>query len=1261
MYVFSNEGWHALTIQGTRDVVSLLNTHLLAPHDSGAPGPLTYYEDVSQETDTEACVPVVEAWCRPLEFYPVGWMLYRLTCLIGDVPDLAGYESRAFAFAVCGPERRADSCVLIDWTSTPIHRLNTLLKLDLSKVDKDKIREYLIFFCTFLGGSPDPRGTISPFLLPQHPNWFAWDDALEDLEVVARRGRLQLFSSIVNLNQEDAFDLPETSTTRGKTIETVDPSTPLESNETKRLAVQEAFAAHRGSPIEIPANAIQQATARASGDVSQPPDGSNPTGSSETGLTDDGRSVANREWEAVFEALVWYGDTLFLAAFRLRQDGGVEMFQDKPIAGATALPVPRWEAQHGPAGVPLLCRQMKREVVTAIELLRRIDDWIGQHRESEEATVHRNHRLRGLRVYGRLECASVYKGPVKLEDVEFIHEVVLDDAVFERSLELLGCRFLRRLSARDTTVRGAFRLDGARIDGAIRVRGSHRGRSDLGSRRPRPVVELRGLKTDRGLFADRVTAFGRVRAEWIRIGGPFRARGLQIHPRRGVDDGNSALDLSHAQIDGPVDLCGYVAKQREPGGQRRTVLGGSAVLNGLCADQIDLSGIWVQGYLDLASSDIKGRLRLNLVNLDRGNDRRCWRARIDHMLSLDRAKSRLIEMSGCFVGGDLHLAELQLEGSLFAELAGRFRTRVNGNIVGSGAIVRGGIELTGVRVGGEIHFVTGSIGRLSGNVGVWVDQDSASQELVPYLCPSEASGIILQDLSLDASISLAGIRLNGGPHTYSNGGMIAHGVRLGRGLRFWRGVVSTDLLRQEMLEMARVNQRPEVDRKRAIEHIEKLIAGVRTEIAGALDLRGLRAGGTTDLSRTRVGGELRMNNATIEGNLRAYFEGDDVSCSVNAFVADNARISGDADLRGLRVRTNDLVAREIEVAGQLLLATPPDSLPPGHANPCAEVSQGRVNLEGARAAQLVLSSANVASEVSDTANRAAITLSRARFGQLTITGFEELRPDHSAKRFPRTISLSAINVDDWDIDPASESLPLLEATAPRWFDGRNFVDVEQRLAKIGKKKGADKVYRTMLELAASKGVARARNRLNFLFSGNGTVPSLMFLWLLIFLVPVVVLLSNPSNVEFVSHEAGGPRSDGRPYDLNKDWDWIKAAGLAAGYAVPFLSGERSDVVRARLVGKTCVDVPLPAALVVRRGGAISTPTGGSPSVRQVPLPKGDPDPTAVFAPGLGSAGCEQVLALNVSPHGLAMIFSSIQFFLWILVAANLPAIARRRP
>ena len=120
-----------------------------------------------------------------------------------------------------------------------------------------------------------------------------------------------------------------------------------------------------------------------------------------------------------------------------------------------------------------------------------------------------------------------------------------------------------------------------------------------------------------------------------------------------------------------------------------------------------------------------------------------------------------------------------------------------------------------------------------------------------------------------------------------------------------------------------------------------------------------------------------------------------------------------------------------------------------------------------------------------------------------------------------------------------------------------------------------------------------------------------------------------------------PISDGRRYDLDQDWGIVKATGLASTYAVPFLAA-KPDVVRARLVGDTCVDYPLsaPARAATAPSNAASGPV----------------------AHGSGATTrCDHGFTIPVPPHALAMIFSTLQFFLWVSVAANLPVIARRRP
>jgi hypothetical protein len=1243
-FFFDGPEWLKLTNDAARSFLLRLNAQMVSPEEGGGPGPFVF-RPASRETEhVDSGLPVTEVSRRRLTFYPEGWNAYRVACAIDDVMELSGYQTRAFAFAVCGPERVAESCTLIDWKSAPLHRLNELVGLDLSRLDSDQVREYLMFFCTFIGGEQGSSGAIAPFFLPNHASVFAWDETLEDFETLARRRRLEMFAPMDDPNRADDFDLPETAKTLGSTSPGDKPIGPAPGDqEAAQRAVAGAFAAYPGTPRFLPSTS----PAEAAGDtVALVGNDQAPEADSQSAAA---RPASSPQWTAQYEGLVWYGASLFMAKFSLERLGGVEMLSDEPVSGATALPMPRWEVQRGPGDVWLLCRQLKREALTTTELLERIKIDIKQSSAISGHAVARV-RLRGLRVQDRFERAIVFKGPVRLLDIEFTHDVVLDDSIFERSLELLDCRFLQRLSGRDVTVKGALRLDGSHIDGAVA-----QGASSAKKRQP-PVLDLRGLIVERGLFVDRLTVFGRLRGEWIRVGGTVRARGMQIHPRNADLDGDSAVDLSHARIDGPLDLAGYVAKQREPGGRRRTLLGGNAKLGGLICAQADLNGIRVRGSLDLSSCLVKERLRVSVTPVDSERDT-WWRARIDREFILDRSQVGRIEMQGCQTDRNFNARELQLSGSLFAGLAGdrtlgRFRTLVGGDFIGSGANIRGDLELDGARVGGQIVFMTGHLGRLRANVNAWATVDPSSGRWASHLCASEVEGVILQDVSVAASIQLIGIQLRQSSERYGAGSLFAHAVRLGAGLRFWRGEVSVELLRQALLGLAPTDGLTDDDRTHAAKRLDKLIEGVSASIPGTLDLSEIRTGDATNLSRLSVGGAVNLSNARIEGDLFASFEAGRRSSSANGFNADMAHVGGDVDVRGLLIGNKDFSARDADVTGQLLFATAPartltstgNSADGGHAL----VSAGRLDLEGARAARIVVSSANIATEVSGGDRKAAIALSRGRFGQLTVLGFEHYASRRPPSRFPCSIDLSAINVGDWDINPDTESLALLEATAPRWFDARNFVEIEQRLAKIGSKDKADQVYRRMRRLGARTRVARFTNRLNGGFSGNGTRPALMLLWLIVAMLPVIYVLKNPVNVEFpggttVDGKDARPVSDGRHYDLDADWGVVKATELASTYALPFL-GAKPDVVRARLIGDTCIDylVSWPAP---------RPPTSPSHTAGQGPVPQAAGD----------SARCSHGFTFPIPPHAIAMIFSTVQFFLWVSVAANLPVIARRRP
>ena len=1233
---FNDQAWIKLDDNDTRAIVLRLNAKLAGSEEGGASPLFIRAREGHATGDPASGLPVTEVSRRRLAFYPAGTFVYRLTCAIDAIPGLEGYRNVAFAFAVCGPPESDDLCTLIDWKSAPIHGLNESLGLDLSRLAHDQVREYLMFFCTFIGGEEDSSGAIAPFFVPEDASVFAWDETLEDFDTLCRRRRLQMFAPLADPDRGDRFDLSDPEPQGGPSPDTKPrrPAPQAGKVTLPKRAVAGAFDAHPKTPEHRPAAgaaSVPRDPAAPSTDAARPED--RPAAIAAEPLLPP-------EWIALFEALVWYGPALFLAMFSVRRNGTVQMLADEPIAGATALPVPRWEAQRGPADVWLLCRQLKREPLSAAELLQRIAADIGQRSAISQQAADTRVRLRGLRVEDRLERALVFAGPVRLSDVEFIHDVVLDDSIFERSLEFLNCRFLQRLSGRDVTVKGALRLDGSRIDGAVELGASK------GSKRQPPVLDLRGLVVDRSLFADRLTTFGRVRGEWIRIGGTVRARGLQLHPRNEVLDGRSALDLSHARINGPLDLAGHVAKAREPGGRQRTVFGGDAKLVGLTCEQADLDGIDVRGSLDLSSCRVGGGLRVGVALVDRGADL-WWRARIGAFFSLYRSQVGRVEMSGCRTDGTFHGIDLQLSGSLFADLAGRFRTRIGGDFNVSGGDIKGDLELDGAQIVGRFVFVTGHFGRLRANVDAWSAIDPSSRRLAAHFCASEAQGIILADVSVDASVQLIGIQLRQRSSTYGDGSLIAHAVRLGGGLRFWRGDDSIELLREALSNAAPMDDLTGPDALAENQRRDQLIDGVRASIPGTLRLGGIRTAGSIDLSRLRVGGLVDLSSARIDGNLTASAEPARHSCSAAGFRADIASVGGDVDLCGLVIRTDGFSARDADVTGQLLFASASNGTlaTSSTAFDHAVVRKGRLDLEGAKAARTVVSGSNIDPGARSDPRRAAITLSRGQFGQLTVVGFENDRSGRAPLRFPCSIDLSAISVGDWEIDPETETLPLLEASAPRWFDGRNFVDIEHRLAKIGRKKKADQIYRRMRALGAQGRWARFKNWLNWGFSGNGTVPWLMFFWIVVAMLPVVCMLRNVDNVEFTGvttkEPNAVPMSKGREYDLERDWDLIKAAGLASTYAIPFLA--REDVVRARRIGHTCV-------LDGWRGTAWE---------RQVPS-KNEP-PVSARAVASDKVRCDHGFVIPAAPHSIAMMFSTLQGILWILVAANLPAIARRRP
>lgn len=1248
MYLPSDEqDWSPVDASEIPEIASSLNSHI---HKTRGVKDLL---QAAGEGPAGSKLKVSTVARRPLCFYEEAWTLYRFTLDPAESGKPSDDSGRGYLFAARAPQDgpvEDDAWIVLDWTVAAINEINRRagLKLDAAlgtettttETNSQAVRDYVRFFVSFLGGERDPDwGLIHPFILPGTFEDLGWrDDLPQTLDAFIKEQELPEYPPLGGINDPDPVDLCDPP----RRDEVAAPLAPPEGRVPEAKTQGGAAASREG---------VEQAF-KEFGTQLQELDSDAPPSADEQ--SEAGSSAAPKAI-ARFSALIWYQDALYKTEFEVRSDGQVWMLDDEVIDGTDGLPVPHWEVRDQPSPVPLLYRQANLESVSAATLMARIAALAAA---DEDPTVRQGAdagvRLHRLRVQGPVKLHGAYPAPVRFREVEFLHNVILDEAVFEHSLDFSECRFLGRLSARLATIKGAFRLDKSRFYGTDRDRIEGEGH--------KAMLDLWGLVAEGGLFADRLLVFGRVRAQHARIGTMLRARGLQIHPRAtggGDPDGDIALDCSHARITGPLDLRAWTPKEAGPGeGPRRTVIGRRLVLRGLSAWEANLDGIWVnaaeQSSPGIAAdmTDVRIISAVSAAATTRSGEPQHpaqserWRARFQGSLCLEHAEAGSACIHGCRITGSLLLQGLRLRGSLFARRDERFRSRIDDVVLLSGAHVDGDIDFSSARIGGEVQYITGRCGRLRAMVEPWpqwqLDAKTNEYRLVPRLCASEASGILLQDLSVEAGVDLAGIQLGKGRREFAEGGLIATGVRVGGGLHFWRKDAEARLLQRIRRDLTYERNWAEIpnDDPAFDNRGKEGIAGVRARLAGTLDVCGIETGGSIDLGRCEVEGKILLDNADVGGNLRAGVDGEPESCTTTALIADNARIKGDADLRGLAIRPAGgksgagaapalLKARDLRVTGKLGLATAEldrAADPQADGAPIARLyGQGsRIELEGTHAAQLTFSGKCI--DDAEPRAVARILLGRCRVGQLSVWGFDD-------DRFPHYVDMTAIEIGDWNGAAAFENVPkLLEATSP--FDGRNYVDVEHRLARVGQKGPANAVYRRMAWRAASSWRAKLFYCINWAFSGNGTRAWLMVLWLLLTMLPVIAVLADPRNVEFreVKMDAKHQATYG-PYERNdeelvgREWGWIRAVGLALGYAVPLFTAEEADVARARLDGPTC----RPAAL-------------------------GDTDA------GDGPPPCAPMTCrwLDISPHEFALCAAVMQFMLWIAIGANLPSILRRR-
>lgn len=313
------------------------------------------------------------------------WCVYRFTCRIdpNQTDELAGYLPEAAFFAVRGTDETGVAhWLMLDWTSSSLHRLNELAGLKRRVLSHQQWLDYLVFFVSYLGSSEEPGGLIHPFLIQSEEKEIftpagdqrRWtpspdksdasdqrmiiinvnalipesadsdqiiDDLLTTFEEFAASQELKLFEEKDEMKgfatDSDPFDLPpgEKPPDRPKGAEGRE-----QSAKSARAIVKEVIQKEKENPKWFIPKTVSQ--------------------------TNDEKPL----FELI--APMTYRGALFEAKVYLYPNGMVRMVEDNPVPGAGWLPAPRWEVRRRQDGIHLLCLQAPRHELSVVELRREI-------------------------------------------------------------------------------------------------------------------------------------------------------------------------------------------------------------------------------------------------------------------------------------------------------------------------------------------------------------------------------------------------------------------------------------------------------------------------------------------------------------------------------------------------------------------------------------------------------------------------------------------------------------------------------------------------------------------------------------------------------------------------------------------------------------------------------------------------------------------------------------------------------------------------
>jgi len=414
---------------------------------------------------------------------------------------------------VRGPGDTATSqWTLLDWTSPPLHRLNDKAGLRVSALYSEARVDYVQFFVSYLGGSEERDGLIHPFLIPDIA---MYGDGTE----LYRSGSID--ENFVKIFVEEIFAPTNKS---GYWAPSDEDKTSPALQDFKDFPAPQGLTLFKGKDFayDLPPDADRDIDPFDIPEEHQPNPPEHAEAESKLELTKSAREIVGdffkknqMSWfegakeskinevdeKPVFQLTVpmIYRGALFDATLSVHRTGMILMESDDPVPGADWLSAPRWEVRRRPDGIRLLCLQAPRRLLDLDELRRDLATPGSKHSPDRIVKHHR-------RIEERIDWSRTIKRTLVFSDVEFMEEVVLDDSLFERSLEFHECRFMKGLRLKNTAVNGSLVLDRSKIEGAEK----------WPRRIQQPVkhsLDLRGLKVERLLSLDRLTLYGRTGCE----------------------------------------------------------------------------------------------------------------------------------------------------------------------------------------------------------------------------------------------------------------------------------------------------------------------------------------------------------------------------------------------------------------------------------------------------------------------------------------------------------------------------------------------------------------------------------------------------------------------------------------------------------------------------------------------------------------------------------------------------------------------------